>query len=259
MVKAPYRRLVLGLGPGHVDKRMLRATVEFARLLELEMLGVFVEDQALLGLAGLPFARELRLPDYAWQPIEAQRVAADLRAAAEQARKMFDRESTAQGIACRFEIRRGDPATLVCSLVEESDIIVVAEPRSAIERVTAATARAQTAAAKSPAAVLFLPPSAHPTSGPVAVFAASAADPASVLASRIAAAAGEDSILISPPKRGISDPVALLSRALGYRHERLIILARGTAGTSDETPPLLVAERNVPVLSIEPVPPAKKR
>ena len=54
-------------GSGSVDRDTLRAAAEFARLLQLEMLGVFIEDRALLGLGALPFARELRLPGHDWQ------------------------------------------------------------------------------------------------------------------------------------------------------------------------------------------------
>lgn len=256
MARSSFRRVVLGLAPGQIDRRILRATLEFARLLELEMLGVFVEDQALLGLARLPFARELRLPDHGWHAFEPERVLADLRAAAEQARKLFDQEIAEQGIACHFEVRRGDPATLVCSLGGQTDIVVVAEPAAAAERATTAVARTQRAAAQSPAAVLFLPPSVMPSKGPVAVFAASTADAAAVLASHIAEAAGEESIPIPPPRH----PEAFtrsLARALGRRRERLVVMTRGIAGSSDETPILLAAERGVPVLTIEPASKAK--
>jgi len=256
----PFRRVVLGMGPGSIDLQMLRSAAEFARLLELEMLGIFIEDPAVLALTDLPFVRELRLLDRAWRPFDALRVAADLRAAAEQARRQFDREGAAVGVACHFEIRRGDPATLTSSLSDETDIIVMAEPATAAERATTTVVRAQRAALTSPASVLFLPATVPPRKGPVAVFAASAADPAHILASRIAALAGEEAVLIPPPRSPSSSKLAsLLASALAGRHERLVVMTRGMGGSSDDTPLLLAAERNIPVLSIEPPAGAKRQ
>jgi hypothetical protein len=240
------------MGPGTLDRQALRTAVEFARLLELEMLGIFVEDPAVLGLGNLPFLRELRLPDHAWRAFEPERVAADLRAAAEQARKLFDQEGAAQGVTCRFEVRQGDPATLVCSLGEETDILVMAEPTAAAERVTAALERAQHAAAASSAAVLFLPPSALLPRGSVAVLAANEADPAFELASRIAGP-GVAPVKAAPPE-GLTarSAAASLAHALGRRHERLVVMTRGVGGSSDDMPWQLAVERDVPVLVIEP-------
>ena len=74
---SPYRRAVLGMGIGNIDRDMLREAAEFARLLELDMLGVFIEDPSLIELAALPFARELRLPGHDWQALEPQRVGSE--------------------------------------------------------------------------------------------------------------------------------------------------------------------------------------
>lgn len=116
----PYRRAVLGMGAGGVDRRMLRTAAEFARLLDLEMLGLFIEDRSLLALAALPFARELRLPGHDWRALEVQVIGDELRAAALRARKLFEEEIEPQGIAYSFEVQRGDPAILSSNVARPS-------------------------------------------------------------------------------------------------------------------------------------------
>ena len=56
----PLRRIVLGLGWQESATAMAIAT-ELARSLQLQLLGLFVEDIELLHFAALPFARELCL------------------------------------------------------------------------------------------------------------------------------------------------------------------------------------------------------
>ncbi len=248
---ADYRRVVLPMGPGSIDRQMLRGAAEFARLLELEMLGIFVEDQTMLGLADLPFIRELRLPDHAWHSFDPQRMAADLRAAASEARHLFEQESAAHGLARSFEVRRGDPAAVPGAL-EGTDILVVAEPAAGGEGLTTAVRRVQRAALRSPVTVLFLPPSAARKTGPIALLAAGTSDPAFVLASHVAAATGEELVTVSSSEDvSPAGLIACFERDLRRAHERLVVMARGARGTSDEAPLQLAAARNVPVLVIE--------
>lgn len=272
MARTVYRRVVLGLHPGALQRRTLRTAAEIARLLELEMLGIFIEDQTVLGASALSFTRELRLPGHAWQPLESHRVEDDLRAAAEQARVLLDQESAALGITCRFEVRRGDPATLVVATCELTDIVVLAEPAEEAERMTAAIGRERRAALASPAAILFLPSAALSPVGPVAVVAADESDPALELAARLASAA-RDKLLILAPSHGAAlaravaatgamtvdqiDVMELgemtrgsLRRALAARRERLLVMTRGAAGLPDEAPAALAKEREAPVLAL---------
>lgn len=245
----PYRRAVLGMGTSGVDRSMLRAAAEFARLLELEMLGVFIEDRSLLGLAALPFARELRLPGQDWQALQPQRLDDELRAAARQARQTFEREVGSQGVACRFEVRRGDPVTLVSDVAQSTDVLIVVEPL-ALDALAAASQPARRAALASAAAVLFLPRSGMPLLGPVAAVASSQSDMSFQLAAHIAAARGEKALAIPLAERtSASSLVASLERLLGNRRECLLVMRReGT--TPDEMPLEVVSRRQTPVLLV---------
>ncbi|MBS0520033.1 MAG: hypothetical protein JSR90_15170 [Proteobacteria bacterium] len=248
---SPYRRAVLAMGPGAVDRQTLREMVEFARLLDLEMLGLFVEDETMLGLADLPFARELRLPDHAWHRFDAGRMAAELDAAAAEARRLFEQESAAHGLPRRFEIRRGDPAAVLGTLAA-TDILVVGEPESGAGMATTTITRVRRAALQSSATILILPPVAMVGSGPVALLAAGTSDPAFALASHVAAAVGEELVMVaSPGDVSPAELVACFDRDLHRGHERLVVMARGASGLSEEAMLKLAAARCVPVLVIE--------
>ena len=243
-----YRRAVLGLGTGSVDRGMLRAAAEFARLLKLEMLGVFIEDRSLLGLAALPFARELRLPGHEWQTLEPQRVGDELRAAAQRAQRLFQQEIASQGLACRFEVRPGDSATLASDVAQSSDVLIIVEP-VALDALAPGSEPARRAALASAAAVLLLPRSGMPRGGPVAAVAAGPSDPCFALASRIAAAAGERAIAIPGESASTATLLASLQRVLGPPRERLLILPR-RATMNEEMPQEIAAQRKVPVLVV---------
>lgn len=243
-----YRRAVLGLGTGSIDRDMLRAAGEFARLLELEMLGVFIEDRSLLGLAALPFARELRLPGYDWQTLEPQRVGEELRAAAQQAERLLQQEIASQGVTCRFEVRPGDWATLASDVAQTDDVLIVMEP-VALDALALRSEPARRAALASVAAVLLLPRSGMPRHGPVAAVAAGPSDPCFALASRIAAAAGEEAFAIPGEAASTATLLASLQRVLGPPHERLLILPR-RATMSEGMPQEIAGLRKVPVLVV---------
>lgn len=239
---------MLGFGAGSIDRHMLRAAGEFARLLKLEMLGVFIEDKSLLGLAALPFSRELRLPGHHWQTLEPQRVGDELRAAAHQAQQLFRQEIASQGVACRFEVRSGDPATVAGDVAQTGDILIVAEP-TATDALASGSEPARRAALSSAAAVLLLPRSGMPRRGPVAAVATGPSDSCFELASRIADAAGEQAVTIPGEPASTATLLRSLQRALGSQRERLLILPR-RAAMSDEVPLEVASLRKVPVLVV---------
>lgn len=235
------------MATGSVDRHVLRAAAEFARLLELEMLGVFIEDQSLIDLAALPFTRELRLPGYEWQVLEPRRVDEELRAAARQAARLFAREVEAQGLTCRFEVRRGNPATLASSVAQATDVLILAEPAT-FDLDGPRGKPGRQAAEESAAAVLLLPRSGMPLLGPVVAVAASRLDASFELAARIATVTGEEALTIEPV--GAATSAALmesLDRKLGAQHERLLILRREAAVPIDELLEV-AARRRTPVL-----------
>lgn len=278
-----YRRLLLDLRPGRLDRTALRAAAELARLLDVEILGVFVEDQSVVGAANLPFARELQLPARDWRPVNAERLAAELQAAAEHARRLLLREGEAAGIGCRFEVRRGDPATTIASLCSFHDIIAVAEPGEAIERLTDTAGRVRNAALSSEATVLLLPSRPSRSAGPIVVLIAAIDDPALAVAARLAATSQAPLVVVfaadgAPTSAAIhkasraaglpaerveilalgSRTVSSVLHALDARQQRLVVMSRNGIALPDGAAARLAEELGVPVLVIEPPPMAPR-
>lgn len=245
---APVRCVVLDTGAGDVGRPALQAAAEFARLLRLELLGIFIEDPSLLALSTLPFARELRMPGCDWQVLQPRRLEDELRTAGLQARQLFRQEVESHGVVGRYEVRRGDPAVLTGEFAQPTDVLVVVEPH-AIDALAPAREVIRRAAVSSPASLLLLPRSGMARPGLVAAVADNESDTSFALASRVAAASGEAAIAV--PLVGRSSPAILsasITRALGAQRERLLVVPRNLA--TFETLLSVASERRVPVLLV---------
>lgn len=273
------RRLILDLYHGAADVNLLRASAELARFLGLDLHCLFIEDEALLALAELPFAREIRLPAHRWTPIDTISLSDDLRQAAAQTRRRLDDIIRNAGVASAFEVLRGDPAECIAGVCRAGDIVVVVEPGPPVLH---GAHRLQAAAYASPASVLLLPVRLKPRAGPVVAVLTHAADPSLAVACRLALAAGEDLAILLPDRDGAAasaaapDQATGLAIALGLRHdrisvrrihdttaenithaltglrERLIVMTR-SASPASEAPAAsrIAADLGVPVLLIE--------
>ncbi len=252
-----FRRLVLDIGHGAADAAALRAAEAFARLLGVELHCVFIEDEAVLALAGLPFAREYRLPTHDWSPIDASALAAELRHAAVQARQLLDRTLGDDGVPRAFEVLRGEPAACLAGLCRTDDIVVRVGP--------------QARGAAPLASCLLLPRGFQPRGGAVVAVMAGDDDPALEVACRIAAAAGDGLMVLAgravdeasvraravaagvPVGRvvvrcvAVGKPADILS-ALGGMREQVIVMARPAAGEAEVAG--LFEGRRVPMLLI---------
>lgn len=271
-----FRRLIVELSHAGADPAMLRALAGFARLLGLDLHGLFVEDEALHTLAELPFAREIRLPTHEWAPLATDRLAAELRQAAEQARRAMQDVMAQLDVPAVFEILRGDPVSCIADLCCTTDIVVIMRPGSAAA--VREAVRLHEAAHGTPASVLLLPGVWQPRSGPVVAMLSDAADPALEVAARIVAA-GEEGLLLlisgdAPeatrpaveravrlgiPRERITEQVigkadveaAMI--ALDDVRERLIVVTRSDTGPGSVAGTArLAAVRRTPVLVVEP-------
>jgi len=271
------RRLIVELCHGAADARTLRAVAEMAALLELDLHGLFVEDEALLGLAGLPFARELRLPTHEWQPIDAGRIAAELRRSAADARRLLRETAAALGVPDAFEVRRGDPAEMIAAVTMATDVVVVAAPAGPAGWVAHGAAQVQAAAHHATASLLLLPAGCTPQRGPVAALVTDARDPALALAARAAASTDERLLVLLPAgDAAIADAALEAAAALGVpttrvamsnlngtgvedvlhaldrARERLVVLTRGACAAGDVAAAWRIAAgRGAAVLLVE--------
>jgi hypothetical protein len=256
-----HRRIVLSIRHG----APIQHAAEMARLLGLDICGVYVEDEAVLGLASFPFAREFRLPSHQWHPIEPNRVAAEFRHAADSAKRLLDTVARGLGVRCTFEVRRGDPSGVVAELLCSSDIVVLAEHSDGL---TQSFLRAWRSACGSDASVLLLPPGRIRPRGPVVALLAG--ERAERSAAHIAGIAGETLVLLGSAKALAAASVDLpaeqvrlrampdatenaLRFALADSGERLLVLDRDRFDTEREEAVLRVAAaRGTPVLLVGP-------
>ncbi|MGA2794529.1 MAG: hypothetical protein ABSE69_13550, partial [Roseiarcus sp.] len=262
--------VVLGLQRRPPD-RTIRIAVELADLLHLELLGLFLEDKSLRDLASRPFAREFRPLDGSWRPIDIVRISQDIELAARSAERMFAEATRRLRTRSEFEAVRGPTAETIASVSRSSDIVMIVEPTSPVERATQQFLWLVEAAFRSAAAVMLVPTRVARTTGPIAAVAAAPDDPSIHAAAAIAIAAKEELIVLETYGRDsddtrigelatdtgltvrrvpaveqkLSDPAAL-----PQLRERLVVMARGVF--EDDAALMIAATRRVPVLVVEP-------
>lgn len=276
MPKAPhsFKRLVLGLQPTAPD-RSVQLAAALAEMLDLELLGLFLEDESLRDLAAFPFARELRMLGGGWHPLNLEGLSRELELAARSAERAFTQAVKHLSMHCQFEVRRGAVATTIATVSQTSDIVLIVEPASVAERTTAQFSRLLQAAFGSGAAVMIAPTRIARVRGPIVAIAAAADDPGIAVAATISQAVNETLIVLDIGQPAIDDErlrslasetglrvrhvvakeaahadPATWARMLRPLHERLIVMTRGVA--DERTVPILTAERQVPVLLLEP-------
>lgn len=276
MPKRPhgFKRLVLALQLAAPD-RGLQVAAELADLLQVELLGLCLEDSALRNLAGLPFAKEFRGLSAGWQPIGLEQLSRDLELAARGLERMFDAAAKELSTTARFEVMRGRLAESVAAISRSGDIFVVMEPASPAERASSQFAWLTEAAFKSTSAVLLLPQRIVRNKGPVVAIAAMPDDPSIHAAAALAVAAGEELVIIDADHQQVSIDTAPLSggetglkveqltaaksafpdpaactQAFRHLQERLIVMTHGAF--DDSVASIIASTRQVPVLVIEP-------
>lgn len=266
-----FRRLVLELGHGAADPETMRQAAAFARLMDADLHALFIEDETLLHASALPFAREISPLSLRWRPLEQDQLEAELRAAADQARRHFEAAAHATGVKPSFEVRRGDLALHVIDTCVASDIVVVSPPRRLGTGTTHGFRLLRETARRSAASLLFLPPHTGRPRGLIVGVAAGAGDPSLEVARGIAAVGREPLLVLAPmgseivegEGRGEIAPRILrgtsaqdMMAALGDTRERLIVMMRAddteVASTGTEPGAELSAARGVPVLVVEP-------
>jgi len=272
------RRLVLEFSQGRADVQTMRTAAQFAAMLDLGLHGLFIEDTSMLALAELQFVREIRLPTYEWQTIDAERMQAELRHTAAEARRMLNEVAAAIGVPNAFEVLRGDPGDMIAATLSADDVVVLAAPPHAGMRLAPGFARLYEAVDRSPASVLLLPVGFTPRHGFIVALLGSADDSSLIPAAQIAVRSKENLLLLFPqngeqfvrdteehavalgmePSHVMTRRVRALQaedvlHALGHARDRLIVVTRHTypAGGIVEAS-RIASDRGVPVLLVAP-------
>ncbi len=270
-----FKRVVFGMHHGTPDDDALRSVAEFAKIMQMSLLGLYAEDPQLIGLAALPFVREFRPLGGGWRPLDVDRLSREIRLAAECVEQQFARTAEEMSIDSDFMVVKGSASNMIATISEAGDIVVVAEPTSPADRATHQPTMLAEAAFRSAAAVLFLPHRVARRTGPIVAIATEAGDLAVRAAIDVATAVGEKLVLVAtdpaagqksalgnhngpigleverlaPKLARLTDAVGVCS-AVAHVAERLVVMTRGAF--DDAVPAMVAAMRHVPVLVVEP-------
>jgi hypothetical protein len=108
------------------SRELLSLGATIASLLQAEIEGVFVEDDRLFRLTGLPFLRELRLESRNEARLDPTRLMREWRAIAKQARDTLEDSATRAGLSWSFRVWRGEYDSDLKQLATNSELLLMA-------------------------------------------------------------------------------------------------------------------------------------
>lgn len=272
--KIEFKRIVLGLHRSAADRTPLGLAAELAGLLRLDLLGLFLADEGIFHLAGLPFARELRSVGDGWRPLDIDELNRDVDLMARSAQRLFAETAGTLRTASSFSVMRGASSETIAAVSRAGDIVMIVEPGMPAERLTHPFATVVAAALRSAASVMLVPGRVMRRSGPVVAISAAPEDGSIAAALTIAAAAGEDLVVVAGfeadsawnarlaetaaaaglrarmvSTRAPLKDASAVSLVLTGLNERLVVMSQ--RAVDDPMPSMLAALRGVPVLVVD--------
>ncbi len=99
--------VLLAVDVGNYSVATVNLAVEMAASVQTSLLGLFIEDEDLLQVAGLPCTREITLTTTRERPTSIDQMQRSLRSVAQQFKQTLQREAQASQIAWQFDTVRG--------------------------------------------------------------------------------------------------------------------------------------------------------
>ena len=115
-------RVIVPLDAASESRAAIDTAARLAARAKAPLHGIFVEDEGLLHLASLPFARQFTLGADA-EPLTIEQVELQMQVAAERARRELFAAAKRYGVTCSFEIVRGASESAFTS-ASERDLVV---------------------------------------------------------------------------------------------------------------------------------------
>jgi nucleotide-binding universal stress UspA family protein len=146
------RRILVALDASTHSLAALEAAAGLAASQGAELIGLFVEDENLVHLAGLPFAHEVRSPSATRRPMSSDQMEAQLQLQASQARRALASAAERVNARWRFRTVRGQVTASVLSAALDADMLAmgrISRPVSSRSRL-GSTARAASLRTKGP-------------------------------------------------------------------------------------------------------------
>ena len=117
------RRIVVAVDASPGSAAAARQAARLAAKLSAELCGLFVEDPAVLRLAGLPVCVEVGTYSATPRPLAPGDLERRLRAQAARARRQLAESALAAAVAFRFEVLRGETRQALAEALGESDLL----------------------------------------------------------------------------------------------------------------------------------------
>lgn len=166
--RASFRRVLVALDSSTASGATLEIAATLAAASACELSGLFVEDQDLLRLAGLPFAREVQLTKAMSRALEPERLLQNLRAQAALAREAMARQAALHRVSWSFQVAQGRSEEAVLLAAAAGDIIAMARGFGPLAQVGRFSQRVRLIAARAPGPLLLAgEPAAAGRAGPV--------------------------------------------------------------------------------------------
>ncbi len=159
------RRVLVPMDVSSEAREGLLFAARLARALESRLEGLFIEDQDLMSLAGLPFTRELSLTTGRPQSLDMDRLERDFRAKASAAQRLLAQVAQAENVPSSFRTARGKTELEITAAVREDDLVAVGRALGAVVGRGAQGGAIRTASRRPAGFILFTGhrPSARPT------------------------------------------------------------------------------------------------
>lgn len=119
------RRITVVLLDIPQSQQLLALGANIASLLKAEIEGVFVEDDALFRLTGLPFLREFRWGSRDEMRLDPSRLMQEWRAMAKQTREALEESANRAGLDWSFRVWRGEFGTALGQLATDSEMLMM--------------------------------------------------------------------------------------------------------------------------------------
>jgi len=150
------RRILVALDSSPHSLAALQAAVDLAARMDAELLGLFVEDTALMRLAEVPYTREVLYFSVAGVPLTPASMESKLKAQSEQIRRALAAAAQHAHVAWSFRAVRGEVASEVLAAATEADLLALGRGGWSVGcRVRAGSTALEMAASTIP--VLLLP------------------------------------------------------------------------------------------------------
>lgn len=149
------RRVLVALDSSAASDATLEVAAALASATASELAGFFVEDQDLLRLAGMPFAREIQFAKAMSRALEPTRLLQDLRAQAAVAREATAKQAALHRLTWSFQVAQGRSEEALLLAAGAGDIIAVARGFGPLARFGRISREVRIIAARAPGPLLL--------------------------------------------------------------------------------------------------------